>query len=386
MCCACQSDTRNGGDAFETMSANDMGGPETGAGSDNATVSGGDATSADDAASVSDAASADDAASVSDAASADDATTSVGETASADAGDDAAGTEGTKYDITTGTSAEGDDEGSTSEGCAKVDFLFVIDNSASMEPFQTKLSAHYGPFIDTISSTLTTNDFHIMVLDSDACGEFEFFTNPGVHPYDPTIDNQCAADFGCEGTVGAGQVRDCGVPGGVRYLTSQLDDATLKSSFQCLAAVGDGGSFHELPMMAMTRALKEEKDACNAGFLRDDAILVVFHVSNDLPSGEPDDLSQESFGTPQSWYDAVVAAKKGIATNIVAVGLFDHVPTVCPHPSNGSGAAVKFGEFIKLFGNRGILAHICEPDYTPLLEQAVALIDTTCDEYIPPPE
>jgi len=289
-----------------------------------------------------------------------------------------------KFDTPVGE--EGADS-SAGEGCEKVDFLFVIDSSSSMKPEQTLLINAFGPFMDTISSMLTANDYHIMVLDSDSCpvavGGF------GPQNYDPTADNDCATKYACEGTLGAGQVRGCPVPDGARYLTSTLDAATLESTFSCVANVGAEGSPHERPMMAMTRAVTVERDACNAGFLRDDAILVVTIISDDGASGEADDLSQDEahgFGSPQTWRDTLVEAKGGVAQNIVAVGFFDDPPGLsgtCT-PAGGPVPGHRFVEFIKLFGNRGLLGHSCGPDYNVLFQQAVSLIDTTCKEYVPP--
>src|SRR5688500_3590303 len=63
---------------------------------------------------------------------------------------------------------EGDDPDAI-EGCKKVDFLFVVDNSGSMSDEQSNLVSNFPGFIDTIAAELDdANDYHIMVLDSDA--------------------------------------------------------------------------------------------------------------------------------------------------------------------------------------------------------------------------
>src|SRR5688572_22431789 len=53
------------------------------------------------------------------------------------------------------------------EGCSKIDFLFVIDNSGSMGAHQTALITSFGPFIDTIFATVQAQDYQILVTDSD---------------------------------------------------------------------------------------------------------------------------------------------------------------------------------------------------------------------------
>ena len=74
-------------------------------------------------------------------------------------------TDSTTDDTTTTTTTTGEPE-----GCKKVDFLFVIDNSVSMQGEQNALKAAFPAFIDTIEQTLPTSDYHIMVADTDAEG------------------------------------------------------------------------------------------------------------------------------------------------------------------------------------------------------------------------
>jgi hypothetical protein len=37
-----------------------------------------------------------------------------------------------------------------------------------------------------------------------------------------------------------------------------------------------------------------------------------------------------------------------------------------------------------MFGMNGFMADICLPDYAPIFDQAVGIIDVACDNYIPP--
>ena len=62
-------------------------------------------------------------------------------------------------DPNTGVDPDGD-----MSGCDKVDFLFVIDNSGSMGPFQENLVTNFPGFINTIQETLDeAQDYHITV-------------------------------------------------------------------------------------------------------------------------------------------------------------------------------------------------------------------------------
>jgi hypothetical protein len=77
------------------------------------------------------------------------------------------------------------DDGANGDGCQKVDFLFVIDNSGSMLEEQDNLAGSFPSFINSISTTLdAAQDYHIMVIDTDAwvyasCGFLCGFPLPG---------------------------------------------------------------------------------------------------------------------------------------------------------------------------------------------------------------
>jgi hypothetical protein len=304
---------------------------------------------------------------------------------------------GPLFDI--GDSLTAADDGGPGEGCEKIDFLFVVDNSGSMGAHQSNLIASFGPFMDTIFSTVQGQDYHIMVVDSDADRDLQ---SCEPCPWDASYcGDYCDVyqSFGpCEGTLGAGEVQpynneasneDCGVPGGLRYLTSDLPQAQIKDTFACMAKVGIFGSGGELPMSAMVEAVTTQiaPGACNEGFLRDDAVLVVTVITDDYPSENDDDAS--TVGTPMGWYDALVAAKNGKAENIVMLGILNLADSTCVQDgSAGPGPAVhptqKFLDFVALFGIRGIVGDVCsEPDYGAFFGQAVTLIDTACDEFEP---
>lgn len=249
--------------------------------------------------------------------------------------------------------------------CERIDFLFIVDNSGSMAPHQANLVANFGPFIDTIEQNVAGHDYQIMVVDTDACA-----TMGGCTP------------MGCDDTLGAGEVRGCGVPP-ERYLSSAMPIADIKTAFECAAAVGDFGSAAEMPMDAMIAAATTENEptGCNPGFVRENSVLVVTIISDDHPGWfGPDNAT--SIGTPGEWYDAIVAAKNGHADHIVVLGLLatpsdESCLGFCPCNAD------KFIDFVGMFGDRGIVASVCQPDYDQFFQQAVELIDVTCDEFEP---
>jgi hypothetical protein len=317
----------------------------------------------------------------------DETGASVGTTGSEDGGGTTGETGGLKLDVAAG-------DGGGGPGCSKVDFVFMIDNSGSMFDEQQKLVAAFPSFIAAIEDTLEVTDFHILVIDTD--GWDEVGNVHGCSP-DPCCADVCAEypfaicndvacpavdpDVGCDTRLGAGLVRDasgakCALDGDRRYLVG--DDSDLAGAFSCLAAVGVAGDSVEKPMDALRWVGSEElRSGCNAGFLRDDAILVTTFITDE------EDRLLMSEGDPPDWHDALLAAKGGDPEAMVVLGIVgDELDSICDD-GNFAQDAPRLRHFVDLFGPRGFVASICEPDFTPFFLETVSTIDTTCDEFEP---
>jgi hypothetical protein len=156
------------------------------------------------------------------------------------------------------------------EGCKRIDFLFVIDNSGSMGAQQTRLLASFPGFVDAIQSTLETqvNSYHVGVVTSD----------PYVHNA-PGCQQLGALVTQTGGSNSSNSV--CTFEDGNRFMTENDD---LSVAFDCAGRVGTSGSGFEQPITALNRALDGSlsgEGGCNENFLRDDAVLVVVVVTDD---------------------------------------------------------------------------------------------------------
>ncbi len=303
-----------------------------------------------------------------------------------------ASTSGTGTDTGIGGGLVGNpDGGMEGTGCEMVDFLFIVDNSVSMQDQQAALVASFPGFMQSIQTTLSASDYHIMVTDTDDWGRC---TKSNCKSGDMSADSlcinaakgyACKTEFDkCDKTIGAGVVHPagkaasnelCNIEGGNRYIVDGQPD--LADTFACMATVGLAGHPSERPMDSMVATMSAElngAEGCNAGFLRDNAILVITFIS--------DDPNVEDAGMPQDWYDAVVAAKGGNADAVVVLGLtpaFDGCGSKSK-PNKGK----HWSEFIAMWGDHGLEASVCNEDYTPFFDQAVAIIDEACDEFNPP--
>lgn len=257
------------------------------------------------------------------------------------------------------------------KGCQKIDFLFVIDNSDSMEDEQQNLARSFPGFIQVMQQVLEAQDFHIMVVSTSGDEEDE---------QEPSLDAEA-----CEEVRGAGRRQsddgeDCGMPGGAAFMTESQPE--LEATFACAAQVGTDGSAFERPMEAMfagTSAALNAPGRCNAGFLREDAILVVTLITD-----EDDDRSS---GDPADWQRQLLEVKGGndsalvvlglVGDNNVEGGLLDG-----PCRRTDADGAPRLQELVDGVG--GVLGSVCASDYTPFFRTAVGSIDSACEDFVPP--
>jgi hypothetical protein len=312
--------------------------------------------------------------------------------AEASTGDgDPTGESGPKLDVFNNDEMSSASDGGGSQGCKKVDFLFVIDNSGSMKPYQDNLVASFPGFINSIMNTLDdAQDYHIMVIDTD---EWVYAGCPLLCPFFPNfcVGYECGVTQPeeCEDILGAGVTYpkgadasnvDCNFATGKRFMDS--DQPNLVGTFHCAARVGTGATTDpERPMEAMADAVSGlgPVGLCNEGFLRDDAILVVTFITD-----EDDAADDGSAGTVESWRQALISAKNGDESAIVVLGLFgdgDLPNSIC-----GSQAEVapRLRQFLESWGSNGFFGSICAPSYNEFFQDAVSIIDNTCDGFVPP--
>ena len=121
---------------------------------------------------------------------------------------------------------------------AEVDVLFVIDNSGSMSDNQTKLGQNFPEFMKEFEGSGL--DYHIGVITTDV------YTDGHNGKLRPTQ--------------------------GKLWIDDTFGDPV--SAFSELAMVGDEGSGDERGREACYRALVDEAQAHNIGFIRDDAGLL----------------------------------------------------------------------------------------------------------------
>ncbi|MGB1699077.1 MAG: hypothetical protein ACPHRO_03915 [Nannocystaceae bacterium] len=333
----------------------------------------------------------------SDGASSSSGITTLGDSASdgeTDAGD-SIGDNGDGPVLDVASADDGDDSMST-EGCRGVDFLFVIDNSGSMEDEQSNLLASFPGFVQSMQAALEDNaqSFRIMVVDTDGIGAAcipicDMFGETGYCNGISCAGDVCDVRVGGGNNVNRATDMSCGLPGGKRYADS--DEVNIPDAFDCIGRVGTSGSGIELVADSMLTALSDDyvgAGGCNEGFLRDDAVLVVTIITDEDDAG--DDMYFTSPGDPSSWYNQLAGLKDYNPAAIVMLGLLGDTEEeggLCEPYDEGTGdgaqQATRLREFVQNFDTKGLLGSVCAPNYNSFFDQAVELIDTTCDEFDP---
>ncbi len=118
-------------------------------------------------------------------------------------------------------------------------------------------------------------------------------------------------------------------------------------------------------------ASEPEPGGCNAGFLRDDALLMLTMI------GPEDDPPGGSQGKWQAWRQAVVDAKHGDLNAIVALGIIsgpDCKPDIDPD--------YRLCNLIPSFPN-SLLEHLTLEDYGAAFDKAAVLALDACSLFVP---
>ena len=232
---------------------------------------------------------------------------------------------------------------------------------------------------------VAVDDFRVLVTGSQAAQ-----TGSACAPGGDDVCPEVEVDA-CDPVLGAGR-NGLGVPEyGIeecmpaRFMESGM--GSLEGTFGCLVNYGTletanghgwyGGAGPDTMMDALAAATSAD-NSCNAGFLRDDALLVVVLIAPNL-----DPLEDTSSGDIAAWTDALVAAK-GSADNIAVLALTadgDLDQPLCD-PSTAGPFPAELRGFVDGF-THGKWASSCLPDYATFFTVASDVIDAACEEFVP---
>lgn len=330
---------------------------------------------------------------------ADDSGSSTSDTSSSTSSGDSSSS-GTSTTSTTSGSSGGlvldmgsipDFEPTQPDGCdGRIDFLFVISSEGTMKGHQDQLIAAVPGFITTIQDQFSEFDVHVLVANTDwtwnigDCGLCEDGCDPmGQPPACGAVVTPCDKEIGAAVTFPAGvnaSNRRCELGGDLRYIVSGQQDMT--EAFTCIAQVGTAGS--GIAGQAMVAALQPEmndpsdEDACNRGFLRDNALLVVTIVQ--------DGYDEDSLGTVDGWIAALRAAKHddddAFAVLVLTTDVDVDYGQLC-HPNEFSMIKNRLRLLVEGI-EHGFIDSICKDEYVSFFAEHANDLVELCDDFVPP--
>jgi hypothetical protein len=278
-------------------------------------------------------------------------------------------------------------------GCeGKIDFLFAISAGGNMVNDQERLLTSFPGFIDAIEDQFTDFDVHLLVANpSHKPGWSMNDCSLCMNDCDPqAFPPFCGATLTpCDKKIGAGVTypagpnasnQRCELAGGRRYIVSGEQD--MKDAFACVAQVGSGGgtATAEAMVSALQPAINDPDNefACNGGFLREDALLVVTIIQ--------DTYDEQSLGTVDEWIEALRAAKQYdddafmvlVLTTDVDVG---YQQLCLPNQFNTEKNRLRLlAEGV----DHGFVGSICEDNYAPFFAEHVSHLVDLCDDFVAP--
>ncbi len=250
-------------------------------------------------------------------------------------------------------------------GCKRIDVLFNIDGSGSMNEEQDALRGGDGmppvfaEFTDALLAELTdVEDFHVGVVSPQ-----EGVTLLGTHRDFPETPESPETT--------------CGLPQGQRWLVGP--SPTLAEEFACTAATRSGTL--ELTAYNTAEALH---DPANAGFLRDDSLVFVVMLTDE-------DTHDEALARMTEIRARLLDAVGGDLGRLIVLGVaagggtFEAPKSVCAGPYGNAAPARRLGAIVGSFRERGIMQDICGGDLAATFSAVLDDVVSACEAYEPVP-
>ena len=268
------------------------------------------------------------------------------------------------------------------EACQKMDFLFVVDNSGSMDEEQSNLIANFAGFADLIDNYQTTSgqplDYRIAITTAGR--------DVGYNLSAPGFGSFPISESGDNGNFR----RDCGL----NRAWIEKADGNVTDTFSCRANVGTGGPGAEMPLLGLEWSLNQRvSEGSNAGFVRDDALLAIVMITDqDDCSRDDDGFSidgsrptcfdpNDSNITPLNHYLDFLDGLKGDRGRWASAVIAGPGPGSCSSSFGDAAEAVRMIDFVNQAGDNAVLSSICSGDLTGALEQALDTFEAACNSF-----
>ena len=169
----------------------------------------------------------------------------------------------------------------------RVDVLIVVDDSPSMKPKQIALGSAFSEVVKAVNQGRDSGrpgQYHIGVITSDLGAATTVISNckaggkgAKLQPIGEGADTDCLPPTGSSKFIDVDQIA------GTSNLPSAPATASdpLSWTFGCMSSVGDFGCGFEQTLESTHKALTDTTISENAGFLREEATLIVVFVTDE---------------------------------------------------------------------------------------------------------
>ena len=271
-----------------------------------------------------------------------------------------------KFDLGANDAGEtGDGAEGGLDGCKKVDVVFAIDNSDSM---QEEIGAMKGPVFDELPAALLS-------------------VNGGIDDFQLGVVTGCPSPAHLHTNGASG---NCGFSTGANYMVSS--SPAIQAEYQCVTDLvndgwmgvsqsctdsGSNADDEEQPALTTARAVSAPAiDGANLGFLRPDAVLFLVAITDE----DEELLDADSAAQIR---DEIVNAK-GDVKNVVFLGIGGG--SDCQGLYGDAMDAQNLRAVAELFAadGRGVFHDLCGGNLTAGFQAALEIVDSACSEFIPP--
>ena len=241
-------------------------------------------------------------------------------------------------------------DGGGSSACRKMDIVFVIDNSFTMEEEQENLRKNFPRFAQVLDRFTTKSgellDYRVAVTSTDSDRDKGAFrTNGGSGR--PWLDRS---------------------------------DGIIVDAFSRRATLGTGGSSYERPLESLLLALTDRiADGANGSFRRDDALLAFVILTDEDEGGAIEDKPARPIVDYLSFLDGFTGNRARWATALIA-GLG---PGRCESSFGEAYEATRLLDFVAKTGKNATSSSICDSDLSNGLDKALRTFESACSSFVP---
>ena len=261
------------------------------------------------------------------------------------------------------------------QACTKMDLVFVVDNSDSMDREQANLIANFPRFIELLDSY------------PDGAGQLDYRVAV-------TTTSRSYAQGAILGPPQSYEGNDGRFSRGGTCLTGrpwiERADGDVSATFSCVAAVGLGGPAYEMPLGALEMALSDRvADGTQAGFLREDALLafVILTDEDDCSADEIPALDWSmcdpgaAYLRPVSGALAFLDELKGDRARWAAAVIAGDLAPQCSSDFGTAIEAQRLKQFVAEAGDNAVFGSICDGDLASALGQALDTFGAACERF-----